>query len=125
MVPVKTHLRQEAGGRSTDRADLPEHRAAYAMGDIDTLVRAARWAGVNVGIYAERHFDDSLPWTRMRQVYRLLGLGAATAPAASRRPAARRWSWTCCRCRRSRRCSQLAPSTSRSRRHARRGPLRP
>jgi hypothetical protein len=27
-----------------------------------------------VGIYAERLLDDKLPWTRMRQVYRLLGL---------------------------------------------------
>jgi hypothetical protein len=27
-----------------------------------------------VGIYAERLLDDTLPWTRMRQVYRLLGL---------------------------------------------------
>ena len=28
----------------------------------------------NVGIYAERLLDDPLPWTRMRAVYRLLGL---------------------------------------------------
>jgi len=27
-----------------------------------------------VGIYAQRLLDDKLPWTRMRQVYRLLGL---------------------------------------------------
>ncbi|MEV4080066.1 IS21 family transposase [Nonomuraea fuscirosea] len=83
---VKTHPRQSAGGRSTDRADLPEHRAAYAMRDIDALIRAAHRAGLNVGIYAERHFDDSLPWTRMRQVYRLLGLvrryGAGPVEAA-------------------------------------------
>ena len=30
--------------------------------------------GENVGIYAERLLDDPLPWTRMRSVYRLLGL---------------------------------------------------
>jgi transposase len=71
---IKTHPRQAPGGRSTDRADLPEQRATYAMRDIDTLIRSAHRAGTNIGIYAERHFDDSLPWTRMRQVYRLLGL---------------------------------------------------
>jgi hypothetical protein len=27
-----------------------------------------------VGVYAQRLLDDPLPWTRMRQVYRLLGL---------------------------------------------------
>lgn len=30
--------------------------------------------GENVGTYAERLLDDPLPWTRMRSVYRLLGL---------------------------------------------------
>jgi hypothetical protein len=29
---------------------------------------------VNIGIYAERLLHDPLPWTRMRAVYRLLGL---------------------------------------------------
>jgi hypothetical protein len=27
-----------------------------------------------VGIYAQRLLEDTLPWTKMRQVYRLLGL---------------------------------------------------
>lgn len=71
---IKIHPRQAADGRSPDRADLPVDRATYAMRDIDTLIRSAHRAGNNVGIYAERHFDDSLPWTRMRQIYRLLGL---------------------------------------------------
>lgn len=71
---VKTHPRQAPGGRRTDAADLPAERAGYAMRDIDSLVRAAYRAGNHVGVYAERHFDDTLPWTRMRQVYRLLGL---------------------------------------------------
>ncbi len=30
--------------------------------------------GPNIGIYAERLLDDPLPWTRMRSVYRLVGL---------------------------------------------------
>jgi hypothetical protein len=44
------------------------------MRDLDRLVAAARRHGADVGIYAERLLDDKLPWTRMRAVYRLLGL---------------------------------------------------
>jgi transposase len=71
---VKTHPRQPPGGRSTDRADLPEHKAGYAMRDLTQLITACAGHGLNIGIYAERLLDDPLPWTRMRSVYRLLGL---------------------------------------------------
>lgn len=71
---VKVHPRQRPGGRWTDPADLPTDRAGYAMRDIDSLVRAARRHGHHIGIYAERLLQVDLPWTRMRQVYRLLGL---------------------------------------------------
>jgi hypothetical protein len=37
-------------------------------------VAAAGKHGPEVGIYAQRLLDDTLPWTKMRQVYRLLGL---------------------------------------------------
>jgi hypothetical protein len=42
--------------------------------DLDRLVATAAAAGENVGIYAARLLDEPLPWTRMRAVYRLLGL---------------------------------------------------
>ena len=71
---VKLHPRQQPGGRSTDPDDLPEHKVGYALRDLDRLVAAARRHGPEVGIYAQRLLDDPLPWTRMRQVYRLLGL---------------------------------------------------
>ena len=71
---VKTHPRQPPGGRSTDRLDLPEHKAGYAIRDLTQLITACAGHGVNIGIYAERLLDDPLPWTRMRSVYRLLGL---------------------------------------------------
>jgi len=71
---VKTHPRQPPGGRSTDREDLPANKAGYAMRDLSRLVAACAGHGPNVGIYAERLLDDPLPWTRMRSVYRLLGL---------------------------------------------------
>ncbi|HEX5994268.1 MAG TPA: hypothetical protein VFY84_03905, partial [Jiangellales bacterium] len=73
-VLIKTHPRQRPGGRSTDREDLPEHKTAYALRDLDRLVSAARRHGENVGIYAQRLLEDPLPWTKMRAVYRLLGL---------------------------------------------------
>jgi transposase len=71
---VKVHPRQRPGGRWTDPDDLPAEKVGYAMRDLDRLVVAARRHGEDVGIYAERLLDDPLPWTRMRQVYRLLGL---------------------------------------------------
>jgi hypothetical protein len=71
---VKTHPRQPAGGRSTDPADLPAEKTAYAMRDVARLVATAAGHGPNVGIYAERLLDHELPWTKMRQVYRLLSL---------------------------------------------------
>ena len=71
---VKTHPRQHPGGRSTDRADLPVDRAGYAMRDLSALIASCAGHGPNVGIYAERLLDDPLHWTRMRSVYRLVGL---------------------------------------------------
>jgi len=71
---VKTHPRQRPGGRSTDAADLPAERAGYAMRDLSKLIAVCAAHGESIGIYAERILDDKLPWTRMRSVYRLLGL---------------------------------------------------
>jgi Mu transposase-like protein len=77
---VKAHPRQQPGKRSTDPADLPEHKAGYAMRDIEHLAAAARGHGEHAGIYAARLLDADLPWTRMRQVYRLLGLARRYGP---------------------------------------------
>ena len=73
-VLVKVHPRQPAGGRHTDPHDLPEHKVGYALRDLHRLIAACAAHGPSVGIYAERILDDRLPWTRMRTVYRLLGL---------------------------------------------------
>jgi transposase len=70
---IKIHPRQPAGGRHTDPDDLPKDRAAYALRDIGYLCRQADTHGPSVGTYARRLLDVDLPWTRMRQVYRLLG----------------------------------------------------
>lgn len=71
---VKTHPRQPPGGRVTEPAALPKEKAGYALRDLTKLIAAAAAHGKNIGIYAERLLDDPLPWTRMRAVYRLLGL---------------------------------------------------
>ncbi len=44
------------------------------MRDLTTLIGTCAGHGPNIGIYAERLLDDPLPWTRMRSVYRLVGL---------------------------------------------------
>jgi hypothetical protein len=44
------------------------------MRDVASLAKAARRHGDNVGVYAGQLLDTDLPWTKMRQVYRLLGL---------------------------------------------------
>ena len=73
-VLVKTHPRQAVGGRSTDPADLPPEKAAYAMRDLERLRRQAASHGEAVGAVAAAVLEGPLPWTRMRRVYRLLGL---------------------------------------------------
>jgi transposase len=71
---VKVHPRKPPSGRSTDPADMPSGTEIYATRDIDRLGRMAADAGEAVGLYAQALLDTPLPWTRMRQVYRLLGL---------------------------------------------------
>lgn len=71
---VKTHPRMHAGGRSTDADDLPAERSIYALRDIDRLIALASTHGPAIGTYASRLLDCELPWTKMRQTYRLLGL---------------------------------------------------
>jgi len=71
---VKVHPRQPPGRRSTDPDDLPSHEAVYAMRDLDRLRRMAAGHGEAIGVYATALLDIPLPWTKMRQVYALLGL---------------------------------------------------
>jgi len=78
---VKTHPRQQPGKRATDPADLPAGKSAYAMRDIGYLQRLADAAGPAIGAYAAAILDHPLPWTKMRQVYALLGLARKWGPA--------------------------------------------
>ena len=78
---VKVHPRKSPGGRSTDPADMPEGKEIYATRDVDRLRRVAAEHGEAVGRYATVILDTPLPWTRMRQVYRLLGLVKKWGPS--------------------------------------------
>ena len=107
---VKAHPRQAPGGRSTDRDDLPAEKSGYALRDLTRLISTCAGHGSSIGIYAERLLDDPLPWTRMRAVYRLLGLvrryGARRSSACTRA-----WTSTWCRSPRSPPCSNAPPRT--------------
>jgi hypothetical protein len=86
---IKVHPRQPPGGRHTDPADLPSEVSTYALRDLDALARRAAGHGEHIGAYATALLDHPLPWTKMRQVYRLLGLvrrhGADRVEQACRR----------------------------------------
>lgn len=86
---VKVHPRQPAGGTHIDAVDLPPGKAALATRDTTTLCEQGERFGPHVGVYARRLAEGPLPWSRMRHVYRLLGLarrygGAATDEACAR-----------------------------------------
>jgi transposase len=86
---VKTHPRVKPGSRSTDPRDYPVGRAEYALRDVATLTAKAAASGPTVGIYAARLLDTPLPWTRMRTVYRLLGLVRSYGPVPVEQACAR------------------------------------
>jgi hypothetical protein len=65
-----------AGRRSTDADDLPSEKTIYALRDLDKLCAKATRHGEHIGVYAAALLAVPLPWTRMRAVYRLLGLVA-------------------------------------------------
>ena len=71
---IKTHPRKPPGGRSTDPNDYPPEKRAYALRDVNHLRRLAFSHGAAVGVYAANLLEGPLPWTRMRQVYKLLSL---------------------------------------------------
>jgi transposase len=86
---IKVHPVVAPGRRHTDPADLPAEVSAYAMRDLHALQRKASAYGDHVGAYAAAVLEHPLPWTKMRQVYRLLGLvrrhGADAVDDACRR----------------------------------------
>ncbi|MGH2608688.1 MAG: IS21 family transposase [Tepidiformaceae bacterium] len=72
---VKTHARKPKGGRSTDPADYPPERTAYALRAPDYVVREATGQGRFIGLFAERLLAGDFPWAKLRQGQKLLRLG--------------------------------------------------
>jgi hypothetical protein len=71
---VKVHGRKAPGQRSTDPNDFPPGKAAWALRDVDTVVRAARERGERIGELAARLLEGPVPWLKLRQAYGLLRL---------------------------------------------------
>jgi hypothetical protein len=71
---VKVHARKAPGQRSTDPNDFPPGKAAWALRDVDAVVRAAREHGERIGELAARLLEGPVPWLKLRQAYGLLRL---------------------------------------------------
>lgn len=72
---VKVHPRQQRGGRATDPDDYPQEKTAYALRAPDRVVAMAAELGPNVEAFATKLFEGPLPWAKLRQGQKLLGLG--------------------------------------------------
>jgi transposase len=71
---IKVHARKAPGQRSTDPQDFPPGKAAWALRDVDSVVRRARGYGEKVGQFAQRLLEGPVPWLKLRQAYGLLRL---------------------------------------------------
>ena len=90
---VKVHPRQPArAGGHRPRRPARRRQTAYAMRDIDHLQRLAADARPGDRRLRRGAVGHPLPWTKMRQVYALLGLVKQVGRRpGSRRPAPGRW----------------------------------
>ncbi len=77
---VKVHQRQPKGGRATDPDDYPAELTAYTMKAPERIKRSAALQGPAVAEYAERLFEGTLPWSKIRQGHKLLRLGERYTP---------------------------------------------
>jgi len=77
---VKTHPRKAPGQRSIDSADFPAEALACGQRDADFFVQKAREQGKHVGLFAEALAAKPLPWRRLRELFKLLGLGRKYGP---------------------------------------------
>ena len=71
---IKTHPRQEPGGRSTDYDDYPAELTPYALRDPQRIIRQATELSSDIGRFMEQLLSGTLPWTKIRQAQKLLRL---------------------------------------------------
>lgn len=86
---VKTHPKMAKGRRSTDYADYPPEKSAYAMRDCAYYIRKGGENGEAQGRFMEALFTGDFPWARIREAQKLLRLreryGATRVEAACNR----------------------------------------
>ena len=66
------HASKQPGQRSTDPNDFPPGKAAWALRDVDAVIRGAQAHGQQVGELARRLLEGPVPWLKLRQAYGLL-----------------------------------------------------
>lgn len=71
---IKTHPRQEPGGRATDYDDYPDELTPYALRDPQRIIRQATELSSDIGRFMEQLLSGTLPWTKIRQGQKLLRL---------------------------------------------------
>lgn len=86
---IKTHPKMARGRRSTDYADYPPEKSAYAMRDCAYYIRKGGESGEAQGRFMEALFVGDFPWARIREAQKLLRLseryGASRVEAACNR----------------------------------------
>jgi hypothetical protein len=93
---VKVHARQLPGRKAIDPADFPAASLACTQRDAAFFVRQAQEHGPHVGRFAEALVAGPQPWTRMRQLFKLLSLAGNTVRGSTppaRPPSQPTW-WT-------------------------------
>ena len=71
---IKTHPRQQPGGRATDYDDYPAELTPYALRDPTRIIRRATELHSDIGRFMEQLLSGTLPWTKIRQAQKLLRL---------------------------------------------------
>jgi hypothetical protein len=77
---VKVHPRQPRGGRSTDPNDYPPELTAYTLRSPNYLRQKSAELGEAIGAFADKLLSGSMPWSKMRQAYKLLRMGEKYTP---------------------------------------------
>ena len=86
---VKTHPKMAKGRRSTDYADYPPEKSAYAMRDCAYYIRKGGENGEAQARFMEALFTGDFPWSKIREAQKLIRLaeryGKARVEAACNR----------------------------------------
>lgn len=86
---VKTHPKMAKGKRSTDYADYPAEKGAYAMRDCAYYIRKGGENGEAQARFMEALFTGDFPWSKIREAQKLIRLaeryGKARVEAACNR----------------------------------------